>query len=94
MERHDFALTMQQELIREIEEKAPEFMVFVKIPYSWLQKHDSHTLIYDWFIKYRKKYQRVGMVEIFEKSSRYSWAPNVIWPPSSQYWLEILRRND
>lgn len=92
MEGHEFALTMQQRLIDEVERAAPEYLLFVRIPLSWLQQPDSKTLIYDWFAGYKEKYQRVGMIEIFEKSSRYSWLSDVHWPPTTPYWIEVLRK--
>ncbi len=90
MEGHSFALTMQQEMIKEIEAVRPEYLIFVRIDLSWLQRANSHQLVYKWLEKYAKNYERVGMVEIFNKQSRYSWQPNVIWPPQSPYWLEVM----
>lgn len=92
MEAHEYALTMQREVIREVEAASPDFLLFVRIPLSWLQKKGSHDLVYQWFSKYKENYERIGMVEIFEKNTRYSWAPEVVWPPSTPYWIEILRR--
>lgn len=91
MEKHDFALTMQQDFIKEVEAAKPKYMIFVRVPFSWLQRPGSHLLIYDWFVKYRENYERIGMVEIFEQNSRYSWLPEVVWPPKTPYWVEILK---
>ncbi|MDA8161269.1 MAG: glycosyltransferase family 39 protein [Desulfobacteraceae bacterium] len=80
MENHPFALTMQQRLIAEVERARPEYLLFVRVPTSWLQGPRSHTLIYDWFVDYKKRYHRVGLVEIFEEgASRISWRPD---PPA------------
>jgi len=92
MENHDFALQMQKEFIQEVEKNEPKFMIFVRIPISWFQEEDSQKLIFDWFVKYKKNYQRVGMIEIFKESSQYSWSPNIIWPPTSPFWIEVLKR--
>jgi general stress protein CsbA len=94
MEGHDFALTMQKEMIKEIEAVRPEYLIFVRIDLSWLQRSNSHTQVYKWFENYVKDYKRVGMVEIFDQQSRYSWQPDVIWPPKSPYWIEIMKRKD
>ena len=94
MEKHDFALTMQQELIKEVEAAGPKYLIFVHIRASWLQKPASHRLIYDWFEKYVKNYERVGMVKIFDHDTRYSWDPDVAWSPETSHWLEILKRKD
>lgn len=92
MEKHDFALEMQRRLIAEVEHAKPEYLLFVRIPTSWLQNPASKTLIYDWFTEYKEGYQRVGMVEIFEQSSSVSWFPNTHWPPTTPYWIEVLRK--
>lgn len=94
MEGHEFAATMQRRLIDEVERAAPEYLLFVRIPTSWLQNHQSKPLIFDWFTGYKERYQRVGMIEIFEKSSRYSWMPDIHWPPTTPYWIEVLRKKD
>ncbi len=92
MELHDFASEMQRELIKEVEAADPEFLVFVRINFSWLQRTGSSTLIYDWFQGYKQNYKRVGLIEIFSKASTYYWQPNVKWPPTSPYWIEVLKR--
>jgi len=94
MERHDFALKMQEELIQEVEAAAPEFLVFVSIPYSWLRNQDSPSLIFQWFQGYKDQYSRVGLVQLFENGTSYSWEPRVKWPPTTPYWIEILRKKD
>lgn len=92
MEGHEFALEMQRRLIAEVEQAKPEYLIFVRIDTSWLQRPDSHTLIYEWFTGYKEGYERVGMVEIFEKTTRYSWLKESVWPPQTPYWIEVLRK--
>jgi hypothetical protein len=93
MELHDFAGEMQKDLIKEVEAAQPEFLVFVRINFSWLQKVGSSTLIYDWFQGYKENYDRVALIEIFGKASTYYWQPNVKWPPTSPYWIEVLKKH-
>ncbi|VAW41188.1 hypothetical protein MNBD_DELTA03-1615, partial [hydrothermal vent metagenome] len=92
MENQPFARTMQRELIKEVELAKPQYLVMVNISYSWLRRRTSNPLIFNWLPGYLKKYKRVGMVEIYQNQSRYSWLPTVVWPPSSPYWIEIMRR--
>ena len=92
METHPYALTMQRDMIRRTEEAAPEFLIFVRNPYSWLQKSGSHLLVYDWYKRYKQGYERLGLVEISEKRSKYSWREPLPWPPATPYWIEILGR--
>lgn len=92
MEKQNFALTMQRELIKEVERVKPRYLVMVNIDYSWLRRRTSNPLIFDWLRDYLKKYKRVGLVEIYQHHSRYLWLPTVVWPPASPYWVEIMRR--
>ncbi len=93
MEDHDFALQMQKEMIREIELNEPKFLVFVQIPTSWLMRSDSHKLIFEWFERYQaNNYTLDGLVELHGDTTVYHWSPGVKWPPSSSYWIVVLKR--
>jgi hypothetical protein len=95
MEDHRFALEMQKNMIREIESAQPEFMVFVSTYTSWLQREDSHGLVLRWFEDYQAQhYSLVGLVDILNKGTLYSWEPNVKWPPRSTSWMTIVRRKN
>jgi len=48
MERHDSALDMQKEMIRQIEAARPKFIVLVGVRTSWLVRRDSKRLIFEW----------------------------------------------
>ncbi len=93
MENHEFALQMQKKMIYEIESNPPEYIIFLRHQLSWLVRPDSHDLIFKWFEVYRNKnYDMVGLVNIGEKETQYSWTPNLKWPPSSSYWAAILKQ--
>jgi 4-amino-4-deoxy-L-arabinose transferase-like glycosyltransferase len=92
MEGHEFALEMQRRLIAEVEGAAPEYLLFVRNPLSWLQTPASHTMIYEWFATYVEGYQQVGLIETFEQSSNYTWFPEVRRQPATEYWIEVLRK--
>ncbi len=95
MEKHDYALKMQEQMVKDIEKEKPAFMVFINIPYSWLKKKDSHNYIFKWFDGYTLKlYKPAGVVEILPGESLYSWFPNIKWPPGSPYWIMVLERKD
>lgn len=65
MEAHDFALTMQKEMIEEIESAKPKFIVLVPIDTSWLIRPESEKYIFDWIENYLKRnYTLVGIVDI------------------------------
>ena len=48
MEKHILAHEMQLELIREIENSQPKFIVLVNVAWSWLFKKDSSPLLWAW----------------------------------------------
>ena len=96
MEAQPYALSMQKEMIRQIENANPDYVVFVHVPGSWLQYSDSQTLIFDWFQKYQAQHLRlVGLVEIpTDGPSRYRWfednETNV--RTTADFWLTIFER--
>ena len=98
MEEHEFALEMQEQMIREIEAAEPAFLVFVpprSIPWSWLPRRSSHLRLFQWFERFRaERYRRVGLVEIHRDGSRYRWAEQAAGTPRSRYWIEVLERRD
>lgn len=92
MENHDFALQMQQEMIRQIESARPAFLVFVKNPASWIRRPDSHRLMFEWFGRYsREHYEIVGLIYIRRKGAVYEWAPDLVWPPKPSVQVMVLR---
>lgn len=52
MELHPYALTMQEEMIRQIEEAKPEYVVYVKNHFSWLTRPESEKKILTWWETY------------------------------------------
>ena len=48
MEPQQYALRMQQEMIAEIEQTRPEYLVFVYSPLSWQRQQASENLIFTW----------------------------------------------
>ena len=73
METHKYAGTMQSELINQIEDARPKYVVYVDIPTSWLVTPDSEVLIFDWAKRYlRENYTKAMIVEVrMDGDSRY-----------------------
>ena len=93
MENHDYALTMQKEMIQEIESSHPKFIVFVNVSTSWLRVQTSHPLLLNWMQNYQSKYYKlVGLVTFSQHNTQYHWAQNVEWPPKSPLWIAVLQR--
>ncbi|MFQ5737096.1 MAG: ArnT family glycosyltransferase [Thermodesulfobacteriota bacterium] len=87
MEGHRFALGMQREMIREIEEAKPLYLVFVQLQVSWLMRPESKTVIFDWFRDYQTMfYERVGVVDMIPgEETRFYWdgAAGTVTPQSN-----------
>src|SRR5207245_211765 len=94
MEPQPYAASMQHHMIREIEAHNPRFVVFVRVPPSWLMTPNSDETIFQWFDEYQKRFDRVGVVEIVSlRQTRYLWGPEAAaYTPRSEAWLMILER--
>lgn len=95
MEDQPYALTMQKEMIAEIEKTKPEYMIFVNVNTSWLVRSNSHRLIFNWFNNYSSKYyELVGIVDIVgQDKSIYRWRQEAAgYSPRSPFWLSVFRK--
>ena len=95
MEHQPYALTMQQQAVREIEQNAPAWIVFVNCPQSWLIRPDSERWLLQWYARYvEERYQPAGLVEIIStRETAYRWSPSVtIRDTRSPYFLMVYRR--
>ena len=75
MENHEYALNMQEEMIREIESSSPKFLVLVYVSTSWLARPNSEKYIFGWLDDYtRRNYLLVGVADIiFPEMTVYRW---------------------
>jgi 4-amino-4-deoxy-L-arabinose transferase-like glycosyltransferase len=95
VEEHPHARSMQEQMIREIEEGRPRYLVFVMIPESWLARPGSEEEIFDWFRSYAEaNYELVGIVDIPERGETvFRWDDEAKgYAPRSPRWITILRR--
>jgi hypothetical protein len=94
MENQEYNISMQKQMISEIEKQTPIYIVLCKIPSSWSRKANSPTLIFDWFDKYiRGNYKLVGVVDIVsENQTIYKWFEEVnFYAPQSNSLIFIFR---
>ena len=96
VERQKYALTMQKEMIDEIEVARPRFVVFVDVATSWLVHPQSEQLIFKWFEEYsRRYYDLVGIADIFDgRQTEYRWGNDVKSYSVRGRPLYILQRRD
>lgn len=95
MANYDLSLAFQEQMIEEIESKAPKFLIFVNVPTSWLVRPDSKTKLFDWFDRYRHEhYEMAGIAEITGSTeSVYRWNKDAgNYSPHSPYWVGIYKR--
>jgi uncharacterized membrane protein (UPF0136 family) len=95
MEPQPYAVDMQQEMIREIEQANPDYVVFLHVSSSWGRLPDSSRLIFDWFERYQQeRLQSVGLVEILSPhQTEYRWfsSQELVAPLRTDVWLAILK---
>ncbi len=96
MEPHAYALTMQQEMIAQIEAAKPEFVVLVDVAKSWLARPTSNPFILQWFEKYSAAHLRtVGFVEIQPDQTIYRWDEKAVAvTPRSKSYVRVFKRSD
>lgn len=94
MERQPYALTMQREMISEIEKARPEFLVFVNEAISWLRNPESPELIFEWTQQYvADGYELVGVVDILAEGTQYRWGGDAKgYSPRAPNNVEIFKR--
>jgi len=94
MEDQPHAEEMQRELIRDIEQSRPKYCVFANMQFSWLRGPYSPDVIFEWFDAYVEKYyERVGIVDLYDDTSRFVWEPGVAhYAPGGDAHLVIYKR--
>ena len=93
MELQPLALQMQKEMIQEIESTRPEYVVLVKVDFSWLVRSRSEQLILNWAGAYTAaNYGVVGLVDFVDGEAKQSWGPNVSINPKGDDFILVFRR--
>ena len=75
MEIHDYALTMQKEMVKEVESSNPKFIVVVPVTTSWLIRPDSEKFVLGWIEGYLyRNYSLVGVADMISPDiTVYKW---------------------
>jgi hypothetical protein len=96
MELQPYATAMQQQMIREIENAAPRYLVFVRASSSWLVRDNSDRTIFGWFAQYQRSFKRVGVVDIgSRRETIYRWDGDALgYAPRSDTWMMVFERGD
>ncbi|MCE5323135.1 glycosyltransferase family 39 protein [bacterium] len=94
MEEQKYASDMQRDMIGEIDEAKPKFIVLVKIPTSWLASAESDRLIFDWSSRYvYDHYDPVGVADITPEDTEYVWGADLLnYSLKSSYNVVVFKR--
>jgi 4-amino-4-deoxy-L-arabinose transferase-like glycosyltransferase len=96
MEKQPFAVSMQKEMIRQIERTRPKYIVMVNTPASWLESEDSSEFIFHWAAGYLDvEYDPVGVIDILTLTKTvYLWDSQVVgYRPESVSSVVVYKRN-
>ncbi len=95
MEKQKYALTMQQQMISEIEQARPEYLVLVNIDASWAVGPDSDPHVLTWSQKYiADHYAPEGVADILDEGhTEYRWGAEAqSYQPRSRSWVCVYRQ--
>ena len=94
MEPQTFAQQMQKEMIREMENASPEYLVSVPIFDSWLWRPASDRSIFNWANEYAaKNYAAAGFVNITPKGTDYYFGDVPASVETPENYIVIYKRN-
>ncbi len=94
MEKHPYALSMQEHFIKDIEAAKPRYMIVVNVSTSWLVDKESHQEIFRWLDGYLQdgKSRLVGLVELEMEKSIFYEEPALKWPAATENWVALFER--
>ena len=94
MEPQKYAHHMQEEMIREIEDARPKYLISVAIGYSWLRRPDSEPAIFTWANEYMaQNYTAAGFVNIKPTETDYFFGNVPQTVETLKDYILIYRRN-
>ncbi len=94
MEPQKYAHHMQEEMIREIEDARPKYLISVAIGYSWLRRPDSEPAIFTWANEYMaQNYTAAGFVNIKPTETDYFFGNVPQTVETLNDYILIYRRN-
>jgi len=96
MESQPYALTMQDDMIRDLEASRPDYVVLVTSPQSWLQEPNSPSRIFDWWAAYGPQHYKIaGVADIISTDhTEYRWEDAGTYQLQSSSALLVYKRTD
>jgi len=94
MEPQKYAHQMQQEMIHEVENAHPKYLISVAMAYSWLRRQDSDQAIFNWANEYMtQNYVVAGLVNITPTEINYFFGDVPASAETPKDYILIYRRN-
>jgi hypothetical protein len=94
MEKQKFAHRMQLEMIGEIEQAKPKYIVTVSVAASWLAHPESDRTIFNWSEKYvSANYTLDGIADIMPATTHYVWGADALkYQPKTTNVMMVFKR--
>ena len=95
-EKQAFALQMQHEMAKEIEQNRPDYIVLVRMVSSWQVLPGAERWILGWFKDYlHNHYEIVGVADEIEPQTRYVWGDAAkTYNEEADASVELYKRSD
>ncbi len=97
VESQPYALTMQKELIRDVEISQPDYVVYVTNDGSWMRRPNSPMKIFDWWAAYQPQRYRqiVGVADVISPDhTEYRWGDVETYQVQSDSAVLVYKRTD
>jgi len=96
MEPQPFARKMQEDMIRQIEQNPPEFLVFISLPINLFRKQRHNLPLLDWMDDYvQRNMRQVGLIQFTgPQTTETVWGPAAATTPlSTKDFVSIFVRS-
>ena len=96
LEPQPFARKMQEDMIRQIEQNPPEFLVFISLPINLFRKQRHNLPLLDWMDDYvQRNMRQVGLIQFTgPQTTETVWGPAAATTPlSTKDFVSIFVRS-
>jgi len=92
MEKHPYAVRLQEEMMKQVEEARPEYVVYVQNQLSWLTQENSEKKILEWWPKYWEQNLQLVRTYTTRQGAAEFAETEPARPGSSGNYLLLLKR--
>ncbi|MGA2092086.1 MAG: glycosyltransferase family 39 protein [Sedimentisphaerales bacterium] len=93
-EPHRYAVSMRKEMMADIENNKPEFLIFVNVSYAWAASDDSAEYLLLWAHSYANRYYKLaGIIDMRKDGTVYRWNEQAVgFNPATNFWIAVFKR--